>query len=283
MAGLKRDDVWRPFPQYVLRRHLTDVKCSLDKGFVLNEEKFVLAQVLDIWTRLTTGPAQLSLDHLSPFGVETVWQGLSDNPKLPESFILANAGQPLNYFKIGMFVSDEFMIANPGEEQISDDEENNIRWRDQYQRNAIIWDYSVRIHHQRLLQIEASEAQCPKFNITLNRLNTHNFFKFPRGISKYDWERYSRFLHFPVIIKIRTLALSSNKLDPFHWQSVSTNPYITLSDIKANMGLDWDWKMLSHHPNISMLEIASNPDLPWHAKSMLKNPNIFHSVYSATQ
>ena len=225
-------------------------------------------QVLDIWTRLTTGPAELSLDHLS----ETVYEGFSENPKLPESFILANSGQPLNYSKISMYVTNEFIIANC--EKF--DDEDVMRCHDNTDRNEMIWGYSVRSHHLRSLQIESLFDHCPKFNMTLTRLNTKKLLKFPRGISKNDWEKYSRILHLPLIIKIRALALSSNKPDPFHWSSVSTNPNITLSDIKANMGLDWDWKVLSHHPNISMLEIASNRDLPWHAESMLKNPNIFH-------
>ena len=59
-----------------------------------------------------------------------------------------------------------------------------------------------------------------------------------------------------------------------HWYYVSSNPNITIKDIKENPDKPWDWSGISLNPNITITDITENPDKPWNWYCISQSPNI---------
>ena len=51
---------------------------------------------------------------------------------------------------------------------------------------------------------------------------------------------------------------------PWCWDSIGSNPNLTLEFVKSQPVSKWKWwSLISKHPNITMEMIQETPDLPW--------------------
>ena len=68
--------------------------------------------------------------------------------------------------------------------------------------------------------------------------------------------------------------INDNPDKPWNWDSISSNPNITMKFINDNPNKPWDWKFISRNPNIRMRDILDNPNKPWNWYCISRNPNI---------
>ena len=61
---------------------------------------------------------------------------------------------------------------------------------------------------------------------------------------------------------------------PWSYYLLSSNPNITLTDVRNHPEIPWSYEYLSQNPNITLKDILNHPEIPWSYDYLSINPNI---------